>query len=160
MNYDQEREFWEKFENQKEEESFGKKMLQGTKSAIDGPRYKAPIKAISLGMDARKSINDFDDTPFFFLFPFAIMIDFIDLIPFAGGVVTWFLKPFLFVALWGKGRWKVKVFRIILLLTDYAPIVNKLPWSTISVLYVYNSFKKDKREAQLKISKAREVAMA
>jgi len=160
MSYKEEQKNFEELEEERRKSSFNAKMFGGIQEASSGSVYKAPVKAISLGLEARKSLDEFNNTPFFYLFPFAIVIDFIDLIPFAGSIVTFFLKPFLFVTLWGRGRWKVKVVRFLLFFTDYAPVVNKLPWSTIGVAYVYYSLKKEKESAQLELKKSEEIVFA
>ncbi len=121
--------------------------------AQKGSKIMMPIRAAKLAFEFRKQIKHDENVEeiFFIAIVGAVIIDFIDLIPVAGSVVTFFLQPALFIFLWGTGTWKVKMIRLSLMLLDFVPVVEMAPWRTIAVLHSYVVVKKRNREAVGKI---------
>ncbi len=106
-----------------------------------------PVRAVTLALKMRKQATQGDTSVYIYVFFLAVMADSVDFIPIAGPMVSGFIKPFLFVFLWGRGAWKVKTVRLILITADYLPVSNKLPWSTICVVYSYVN---EKKQAEIK----------
>lgn len=123
------------------------KTANALSKAVQGPKYKVPIEAIKLGLTLRKAVKEHDNTAWLIAFALAIGCDCMDIIPIAGWIITWFFRPALFVFLWGKGTWKVKIAYRILLFIDFIPFLNILPLSTACVFYAYIKSKEKKEEA-------------
>jgi hypothetical protein len=124
---------------------------ESLKKTAKGSKLTAPLRAISLAMKLRKDVENHEASPWIIAFVIALSCDFVfDLIPIAGWVIALFFKPFLFVFLWGKGTWKVKIVYYLLLMLDFFPIIQILPLSTICVAYAFShSEKKAKLSAKL-----------
>lgn len=142
--------------NNTENEEVFKRSLDATVRASSGSKLKAPIEALKLGFYLRKKLNQHNEAAMTIAFVLAIAIDFVDNIPVAGYIVTLFLKPLLFIILWGRGAWKVKLTCRILLFLEFIPFVNKLPLNTIAVIYVYKKLKKESSEAEDKLKQLAE----
>lgn len=112
-------------------------------------KWKAPYEAVKLAVKLRKKINDHDNTPFLILMIAAIICDLIEIGAVGmGGIATFSIKLFIFIMLWGRGTWKIKlVFRIMASL-DMIPILDFLPLSTIAVIYVWHHITKEATKAK------------
>ena len=133
-----------------------KKTYKSLQKATEGPKYKMPIEAIKLAFQLRKDVKEGDEgAAFQVAFAFAVIIDIIDLIPIAGQIATYFMKPFLFVFLWGKGAWKVKLMRFVffaLVIISHS-FLNMVPWTTIAVAYSYHHVMKKADESKKELKK-------
>lgn len=130
------------------------KMLGESFSRVaKGPKAKAPVEAIRLGLKLRKQIKEGDDSALDVAYFVAAMIDFVDMIPVAGWLVTLFCRPLLFVMLWGYGKWKVKLVMSTIIFFDFLPLIHYLPLSLVSVAYVHHVIKKRRKEAERKLEK-------
>lgn len=121
-----------------------------------GVAKDATLKALQ----ARKAIKNGDFTPFIPALAFAVAKDFfLDIlseIPIAG-LVPWafslFITVYLFVFLFGKGKWKVRIVVFILGLFDAVPLVIGIfPLSTVAVLYAYYQAKKHADQAKIDLA--------
>lgn len=115
--------------------------------------------AIKLGakmaFKARQDIKAGHFAPFIPALAFAItkdgLLDIVSAIPVAGLPTQFlglFISVFLFVFLFGKGTWKVRLILFGLSCIDSIPILGLLPASTISVLYVWQQAKKKADQAK------------
>lgn len=118
------------------------------KKAMSGSKVLMPVRAASLALKMRRdNKEEIDESAYAMAFFFAFIADFADFIPVAGPIISLFIKPFLFVFLWGKGSWKVKVVRFVLIGLDCLPVSNKVPWSMICVAYSYSQEKKQLKKS-------------
>ncbi len=118
-----------------------------------GARYDVIKEAARMAFQARKAIKNGDFTPFIPALAFAIMKDgLLDFIPIVGNLLGLFITVYLFVFLWGKGKWKVRIVIFFLSLFDVIPAVNLIPFSTICVLYAYYQAKKLADQARKELS--------
>ena len=108
-----------------------------------------------MALKARRAINDGQFTPFIPALAFALaddaIFDPILVIPIVGIAValpSLFITIYLFIFLFGRGTWKVRVIVFALQVVDWFPILNLLPMSTVSVLYVYRQAKKKSDQAK------------
>lgn len=105
-------------------------------------------------LQARKAIKNGDFSPFIPALAFALakdcLFDFLADIPIAG-LIPWFFSLFitvyLFVFLFGKGTWRIRVVIALLEFLDAIPFIGNIPLSTICVLYVYHKAKKKADQA-------------
>ncbi len=115
---------------------------------------KGPIAiakaAATLAFRHRKKIRDGELGVFIVPLTFAISKDgVLDLIPIFGKVFGLFITFYLFVFLWGRGTWKWKVLRTILLLFDaFVPFLSILPFTTFCVAITYGHAKADAEKAK------------
>lgn len=112
------------------------------RKAATGSPVMAPVRAVRLASKMRKAAESGSQTPWLIAFTLAIACDAMDVIPVAGWIVTFFFRPFLFVFLWGKGTWKIKLVCYGLVFLDFIPVIDMLPLSTISVAYAYAKSRK------------------
>ncbi|MEA2006771.1 MAG: hypothetical protein U9O20_01245 [Patescibacteria group bacterium] len=122
-----------------------------------GSKIRAPIEAVNLGFKLRHELKQGEGSALKLALFFATVIDFIDIIPVAGWLVTLFFKPILFIMLWGYGTWKLKLLRAVLLMFDCIPLVNKIPMSVASVVYTYHVINKRKKEARKELDELQKV---
>lgn len=134
-----------------------KDTAQTLQRVVAGPKYKAPVEAITLGFRLRQELKQGEGYVLVIALAFAFAIDFIDLVPVAGWMVNWFFKPALFFMLWGYGTWKLKLTRAVLIIFDLVPFVSVLPMSVVSVVYTYHVIKKREKEARQELEELREV---
>lgn len=118
------------------------------KKVIHGPKYKAPIEAAKLAFKLRQTVKKHEDSPWIIAFVMAISCDYIDTIPIAGWIISWFFRPFLFIFLFGKGTWKVKLVYYIILFLDFIPIISMLPLGTTCVFYAWYKSKEKHDEGK------------
>ena len=107
-----------------------------------GAPVKAPVEAARLALKMRRRAAEGSQAPWIIAFAFAIACDGMDMIPVAGWIVSWFFRPFLFIFLWGKGTWKLRLGYYAILLIDFIPAISMLPLSTVCVYYAYRKNKK------------------
>jgi len=108
------------------------------KKVAKGSKMTAPLEAFSLARKLRKDVENHESSPWIIALVTALSCDFVfDMIPVAGWVIALFFRPFLFIFLWGKGSWKIKLLYYALLLLDFFPIIKYLPLSTACVLYAF-----------------------
>ncbi len=101
-------------------------------------------EATILARKHRKDIANGDLAPFIPAFAFALAKDsLIDVLTatILAAVVTefmgLFISVYLFIFLWGKGKWKVRLIIFILGCFDSIPAVSLIPFSTVCVAYAY-----------------------
>lgn len=128
--------------------------------AMKGPKYKAPIEAIKLGIRLRKLSEGHAKAPWVVAIAAALVADSIIIIPLAGWLISLSIKAFLFVFMVGRGagiaQWKTRVMRraLIMLLVDAIPIIGDLlPLTLFSVLYVMRKSAKESEKAKQKAEK-------
>jgi len=105
--------------------------------------------ATELALKHREAIEKGHFSPFIPALAMAIAKDCLfDIVPIIGNLLGLFITVYLFVFLWGKGIWKVRIVIFLLSLFDIIPAVNLIPFSTICVLYAYSQAKKHATEAE------------
>lgn len=119
-------------------------------------KLMAPFRAMTLALRMRKKAKEGMDAPWIFAIALAIACDLIDLLPIAGWIISWIFRPYLFVFLWGKGKWEVKLLRYILMLFDSIPFINIAPWTTIAVVNAYRRQHKKLEKADKKVKKTKQ----
>lgn len=124
------------------------------------PRFSEEIKAVarvrrqgrlgqmraaaSLALKHRQAIKEGDLSAFIPAFAFAIAKDgFLDFVPIVGNILGLFITIYLFIFLFGRGKWRVRLVLMILSFIEVIPAVNLIPFQTICVFYVYHQAKKD-----------------
>ena len=120
---------------------------ESVKKAIAGQKWRAPIEAMKLAHSLRQRVKEGEQSPFLVALVGAIIIDLAD----STWVIGLCLKLPMFVFLWGKGTFKVKVITRMLLLFDCIPFVSWLPLTTICVLYAWHRTRKEIEENKKKI---------
>jgi len=109
--------------------------------------------ATKLALKHREAIEKGHFSPFIPALAMALMKDgLLDMIPIIGNLLGLFITVYLFVFLWGKGKWKVRIVIFFLSLCDIIPAVNLIPFSTICVLYAYSQAKKHATKAEEKLT--------
>ncbi len=100
--------------------------------------------ATRLAFEHRKRVREGDFSVFLMPLAFAIVKDAIfDFIPIVGILFGFFITAYLFIFLWGRGKWKVRLVIFFLSFFDSIPFVNFLPFQTLCVAYAYHVAKKD-----------------
>jgi len=113
--------------------------------------------AVKLALQHRKDIENGEFWPFIPALASAILKDgLFDAILIVGNIFGIFISVYLFVFLFGKGKWKVRIVLFFLSLFDFIPAVNLLPFSTICVLYTFYEAKKRASEAEEKLKLLKE----
>jgi len=122
-----------------------------------GRMFRNAKSGAKLALQHRKDIENGDFSPFIPALVMAISKDALfDMIPVIGGIGGFFISVYLFVFLFGKGKWKVRIVLFFLSLFDFIPAVNLLPFSTICVLYTFYEAKKRASEAEEKLKLLKE----
>jgi hypothetical protein len=139
-------------ENLKRERALYREAGESFKKTAAGSPAMAPIRAVQLGKKMRRAAKEGQQSSWLIAFALAIACDCADFIPVAGWIITLFFRPTLFIFLWGRGTWKIKLVCYTLVFLDFIPVISMIPLSTISVAYAYaKSIKKIKEvKAQLK----------
>jgi hypothetical protein len=149
------------FSAEKEAQSKADKGYKDTAQTIQrvarGSKIKAPIEAVNLGFKLRHELKQGEGFALQLAFMFASVIDFIDLLPIAGWMVTLFFKPVLFIMLWGYGTWKIKLLRGVFIAFDLIPGVNMIPMSIASVAFTHHVINKRKKEARQELDELQKV---
>lgn len=105
--------------------------------------------AVTLSLKHREAIKNGDFSVFIPALAFAIAKDgLFDFVPIVGNILGLFITVYLFIFLFGKGTWKIRIVIFLLSLVDVIPAVNVIPMSTICVLYVYYKAKKHSVEVK------------
>lgn len=105
--------------------------------------------AASLAFQHRKAIQNGDLTPFIPAFAMAISKDMLfDIVPVIGKFFGVFIAVYLFIFLWGKGKWKVRLVIFALSLFDLVPMIDLIPFSTVCVAYAYKQAKAEADEGR------------
>ena len=111
--------------------------------------YTDVKSAAKLAFQHRQAIKNGDFTPFIPALAMAIAKDgLFDMVPIIGNFLGLFITVYLFIFLWGKGKWKVRIVIFALSLFDVIPAVNLVPFSTICVLYAFKQAKAAADEAK------------
>lgn len=130
-----------------------------------GSKWDQVKRAASLAMKHRKRVKDGDFSVFLMPLSFAISKDFlfdvINAIPvigfFLGGMLGLPITVYLFIFMWGRGKWKLRIIFFLISLFDIIPGVGLIPFTTASVIYGYHLARKDADEAKDKIEKIKKA---
>jgi len=109
-------------------------------------KISALFKALGSALKARKEAEKGMNAPWGIAIAAAIAIDGADFIPIAGWMITLIARPFIFIFLFGNGRWwKKRIIRrlFLMLAIDSIPPFNFLPLTIISVLMAYRQTKRE-----------------
>jgi hypothetical protein len=107
-------------------------------------KWKQLKSATHLALEHRRRVKEGDLSVFLMPLAFALAKDGIfDFIPFIGLVFGFFISVYLFIFMWGRGKWKVRLVVFFLSLLDLIPFINLIPFQTVCVLYAYHVAKKD-----------------
>lgn len=99
--------------------------------------------ATKLAFDARRRVKEGDLSVFLLPLIVAIvkdgLVDPISDIPIVGQVLDVLLSfpiaVYLFIFMWGRGKWKMRVLFFFVSLLDIVPIIDLIPFTTVCVLY-------------------------
>ncbi len=132
-----------------ERKNIARETAVSLREAVAGPKWKMPVEAFKLAQEYRRQINEHRSAPWFIIIAISIAIDFLGDFIFMG----YFLKPFLFFALWGKGALKAKILIRFFLFLELVPVVNFLPLQTLASLYAWHHTAQRAQEAEKKLEK-------
>lgn len=111
--------------------------------------------ATKLALKHRKAIKEGNFTPFIPALAFALakdgILDMLDIL-IVTKLLGIFIAVYLFIFLWGRGTWKVRLVVFVLSCLDFIPIIDMLPMSTVCVLYAYHHVKKKAKEAKKELN--------
>lgn len=125
---------------------------------MTGNKWEQLKKAASLAAVDRKRIADGDFSVFLRPLAFAMAKDFIfDIIPIVGLIFGFFITVYLFIFMWGRGKWKLRIIFFIIGFLDLLPFIKLIPFDTASVLYGYHLAKKDADASTGRLKKTREA---
>lgn len=125
---------------------------------MTGNKWEQLKKAASLASVDRKRIADGDFSVFLRPLAFAMAKDFIfDIIPIVGLIFGFFITVYLFIFMWGRGKWKLRIIFFIIGFLDLLPFIKLIPFDTASVLYGYHLAKKDADASAGRLKKTREA---
>ena len=106
-------------------------------------------KAAKMALEDRQRVKNGDLTPFIFPLALALTKDgLFDIVPVVGKVFSICIAIYIFIFMWGRGKWKVRLVVFILSLLDIIPFVDILPMETMAVLYGYYVARKDAIKAK------------
>jgi|GEM_PF-5381619 len=106
--------------------------------------------AVKRALKDREAIRRGDFSPFIPALAMAVAKDgLLDFIPIVGNLLGLFISVYLFVFLWGKGKWKLRIIIFFLSLADIIPGISFLPFSTICVIYAFLRAKKRAGHAKI-----------
>jgi hypothetical protein len=128
------------------------------KKTAAGSPAMAPVRAVQLGKKMRKAAKDGQQSSWLIAFALAVACDCADFIPVAGWIITLFFRPTLFIFLWGRGAWKIKLVCYSLVFLDFIPVVSMIPLSTISVAYAYKKSREKIRSSKAEFKTAMQNA--
>lgn len=145
--------------NQRREETrkkgtHSKNLFQETEEAMGraehGSKSRIVLEGSKLGFKLRKAAKEHQQAPWIIIFAMAIALDLGDSVQ-----ILWpfllFFRIVLFVFMWGRGKWKVKLVVYTLMFLDILPIINIIPMTTAGVLYAYYKSEKKFRKANQKM---------
>jgi|GEM_PF-6608499 len=112
--------------------------------------------AIRIAAEHRRRVKEGDFTIFLSPLVFAVakdgLLDFLAHIPFAGFIIvlgfSFPISVYLFIFMWGRGKWKIRIVAFILSLFEFLPFISLIPWQTVAVGYAYHLAKKDAEESK------------
>ena len=81
----------------------------------------------------------------------------LDFIPFIGLFFGVFITTYLFIFMWGRGRWILRILFFFVATVGNLPFIKLLPFDTISVLFAYFLARKDVAKAKEKLEKVNQV---
>lgn len=116
------------------------------------PKWKLPFKAAQFGNMLRRKIDDHENSPFIILFIIALITDSAEIIP-GGFIVALSLQIIFLFALWGRGRFKKKIFLKILIFCEFIPFLEMLPLNAIVILWIWHQSRKEADEAGKQLEK-------
>jgi len=135
-------------QNEYRRDIIGKTSLS-LKRIASGSKWKMPVEAFRLAREYRRQINEHKNAPWLIIILVSACVDFLGDAIFMG----YFIKPFLFFALWGKGAWKAKIFIRFLLFMELVPGLNLLPLQTLAAVYAWKHTAQRANEAEKKLAK-------
>lgn len=111
------------------------------------------VKAAQLALEFRTAEAEHRNEVFLFATILALMKDVPDMFTFGiSTMLTWAITIFLFIFLWGRGTWAVRIVLALGSLFELIPFVNILPVETLCVLYAWvestKQAEKDKNDAE------------
>lgn len=108
-----------------------------------------------LALQHRRAVKNGELSVFFLAFVLAMAKDGIfDMVPFLGTIGGgFFITAYLFIFLWFKGKWKVRLVVAVLAFLDFIPGPNLLPMQTLFVWYAYHVAKQDAKQSKLELQK-------
>lgn len=130
----------------------GKKIATVMKEVEKGNLLKGLAQSLGIAHQIRAEIKEGDTSAFPYLLGLAIMVDLTDFIPVIGLLVKFVAKPILIYGTFFRGRtkykWGVKILFIVLAFFELIPVVNWLPLETISILLLWRSTAKYRKEKE------------
>lgn len=110
-------------------------------------------EAARLALADRKRVKDGDMSAFILPLVAAISKDAIfDFVPAIGGILGICVTLYLFIFMWGRGKWKVRLVLAIFSLIETVPFISILPLQTTAVWYGYRLAKKAAKEAGIELT--------
>lgn len=117
--------------------------------------------ATKLAFDARRRVKEGDLSVFLLPLIVAIvkdgLVDPISDIPIVGQVLDILLSfpiaVYLFIFMWGRGKWKMRVLFFFISLLDILPFIDLIPFTTACVLYARHLAKKEADAARDELAK-------
>lgn len=110
--------------------------------------------ATRLALEYRKRVDAGDLSAFLMPLAFAIAKDALfDFIPVVGLLFGFFITVYLFIFLWGRGKWKVRLTVFFLSFFDLIPVVNFIPFQTLCVAYAYYVARQDAERSKEELKK-------
>lgn len=130
------------------------------RSYIPRSLWRQIKRAAELAEEHRRRIAEGDFSVFRMPFVFAIakdgLLDLFSKVPLVGLLITFaFSFPvavYLFIFMWGRGKWKVRLFAFFATFFDFIPFINLIPWETVAVWYAYHLTKRDADAASAALS--------
>lgn len=124
-----------------------------------GPSIRTAIRTAA---EHRRRIKEGDFSVFLIPLTFAIakdgLLDLLAHIPFFGFVIvlafSFPISVYLFIFLWGRGKWKVRIVAFFLSFFEFIPLISMIPWQTVMVAYAYYLAKKDASESVVALESA------
>lgn len=114
-------------------------------------------KASKLAFQHRKLVKEGHIS--YFLFPLALALvkdGLLDFIPVIGTVFGFFISVYLFIFMWGRGKWQLRIIIFIASALDLIPGVGAIPMTTAYVIWGYL---KAKRQAKHSVGVLEEIEL-
>lgn len=117
--------------------------LEQVTKLVRGSQIERLKLATKLAFDARRRVKEGDLSVFLLPLIVAIvkdgLVDPISDIPIVGQILDILLSfpiaVYLFIFMWGRGKWKMRVLFFFVSLLDIVPIIDLIPFTTVCVLY-------------------------
>lgn len=139
------------FDDEEERRSTARTFATALRKASES-KSTAVFQALKLGLQFRRMAKENDTSMFPLMLGVALIIDFGDATV-IGFLITFFFKPLMFIFLWGRGAWKVRVTARILLFFDLFPVISALPLTTIALVYVWKKMSDKAQHAKKELKK-------